>query len=158
MGTRAATAAFLAILSGSLVAPAKGQDMYIYPARGQTQDQQNRDRYECNNWAVQQSGYDPTRPDVYAAAPAPQPTSSAMGGGMRGATVGAVGGAIGGNAGKGAAIGAASGALLGGMARNRQAAETQAYQQQQSSAYSQQRTSYDRAMGACLEGRGYTIK
>jgi hypothetical protein len=158
MGTRAATAAFLAVLSGSLAAPAKAQDMYIYPARGQTQDQQNRDRYECNNWAVQQSGYDPTRPNAYATAPPPQPTSSAMGGGMRGATVGAIGGAIGGNAGKGAAIGAASGALLGGMARNREATETQAYQQQQSAAYSQQRTSYDRAMGACLEGRGYTIK
>lgn len=32
-----------------------------YPAKGQTDDQQAIDRYECHNWAVQQSGFDPTR-------------------------------------------------------------------------------------------------
>lgn len=34
-------------------------DVIAYPARGQTPDQQARDRYECHSWAVTQSGFDP---------------------------------------------------------------------------------------------------
>lgn len=36
-----------------------GYDVIAYPARGQTPDQQSRDRYECHGWAVSQSGFDP---------------------------------------------------------------------------------------------------
>jgi len=43
---------------------------YIYPSQGQSQEQQNRDRFECYNWAVQQSGFDPTTPS-YASTPPP---------------------------------------------------------------------------------------
>lgn len=35
------------------------QDLYIYPAQGQSEQQQADDRYECHRWAVQESGYDP---------------------------------------------------------------------------------------------------
>ena len=35
------------------------QDLYIYPARGQSEQQQADDRYECHRWAVDQSDYDP---------------------------------------------------------------------------------------------------
>lgn len=35
------------------------QDLYIYPAQGQTEQQQADDRYECHRWAVHESGYDP---------------------------------------------------------------------------------------------------
>ena len=38
----------------------------VYPAKGQTPEQLDRDRYECHVWAVQQSGFDPSRPDVPA--------------------------------------------------------------------------------------------
>jgi hypothetical protein len=50
--------------------PATGDDedvdmtddaMFIYPRKGQTQAQQDRDRYECHQWAVEQTGYDPTQ-------------------------------------------------------------------------------------------------
>jgi hypothetical protein len=34
-------------------------DLIAYPARGQTQAQQTRDRGECQNWASNQSGMDP---------------------------------------------------------------------------------------------------
>jgi hypothetical protein len=32
----------------------------VYPNRGQSLDQQAKDRYECNRWATGESGYDPT--------------------------------------------------------------------------------------------------
>ena len=118
-----------------------GQNLYIYPSRGQSPEQQSRDRYECHTWAVQQTGFDPT---VQAATP---PQGGVIRGAATGATVGVVGGAIAGDAGKGAAIGAATGGLIGGM---RQASRAT----QQSSAHS----AYTRALGACLNGRGYTVQ
>jgi predicted lipid-binding transport protein (Tim44 family) len=153
---------------------ASAQDIFIYPTRGQSQQQQDRDRYECHSWATQQTGFDPTRPAAApAAAPPPPPVQQGSDGSMlrgaaRGAAIGAVGGAIGGNAGKGAAIGAGTGALVGGMRRQdqmrQQQAQQQAYNQQQSaaaanqnSATAAQRNNYNRAMSARLSGRGYTV-
>ena len=66
------------------------------------------------------------------------------------------------DAGKGAAIGAASGALIGGMRRRDQQSQQQQAEQQwaneQAANYTNQRNNYNRAYGACLEGRGYTVK
>src|SRR5258708_37165053 len=39
-------------------------NVYFYPMRGQPPEQQDRDKYECNTWAVQQSGFDPSLPNV----------------------------------------------------------------------------------------------
>jgi hypothetical protein len=137
---------------------AQAQGLYVYPAKGQSQEQQNRDQYECHNWAVSQTGFDPTASSAQAPAPAPPARGGVVRGGARGAAVGAVGGAIAGDAGKGAAIGAAAGGLFGGMRQ----AEQNAYQQQaQAQASSQQaaaRDAYNRALRACLTGRGYTIQ
>lgn len=36
-----------------------GDDLYIYPARGQSEQQQADDRYECHRWAASESKYDP---------------------------------------------------------------------------------------------------
>jgi len=155
-------------------APSAAKQLYIYPNQGQSAEQQDKDRYECHSWAVQQTGYDPSNPpptQASSAPPPPQPEASQGGllrGGARGAAVGAVGGAIAGDAGKGAAIGAATGALFGGMRRrdqrrrqaqeqanyNNQVRQQQAQQQQASSAGS---SDYNRAMTACLNGRGYTV-
>ena len=78
---------------------------YVYPTRGQSPQQQQKDQGECHVWATQQSGVNPA-----AMAPPPSgPTGQVAGTAARGAAIGAVGGAIGGNAGKGAAIGAATG-------------------------------------------------
>jgi hypothetical protein len=40
--------------------------LFIYPRKGQSQDQQDLDRYECHKWAVEQTKYDPTKtpPDI----------------------------------------------------------------------------------------------
>jgi Glycine-zipper domain len=156
-----------AALAGCLLAPVAGraQGVIAYPTRGQTPDQQNRDRYECHVWAVQQSGFDPTQ-QVAQAAPPPMPppsavTTSPLRGAARGAAIGAVGGAIGGDAGKGAAIGAGTGFLIGGIRRNEQIRQQQAYQQyaqtQQSGSSAAQLSVYNRAMQACLQGRGYSV-
>ena len=37
--------------------------LFIYPSKGQSQEQQADDRYACHSWAVSQTGYDPTRLD-----------------------------------------------------------------------------------------------
>jgi hypothetical protein len=73
---------------------ASNTDVFVYPKNGQSEAQQSTDRYECHAWAVQQSGFDPTRPG-------------------------------------------------GGVAQ---------------SDIEARRADYRRAEGACLEGRGYSVK
>jgi hypothetical protein len=145
----------LACLAASSVA--LGQQLYVYPSKGQSQEQQSRDQYECYQWAVQQTGVDPTK--VAGGPPAPPPPSGpgVAGGAARGAAVGAVGGAIGGNAGKGAAIGAAAGGMVGGIRRREQQAAYQQQQTAQANATAAQQSQYNRAMATCLQGRGYTV-
>ncbi len=36
--------------------------LFIYPRNGQSEKQQAEDRYQCDRWAVGQTGYDPTEP------------------------------------------------------------------------------------------------
>jgi len=160
------------ILTGSFfAAPASihAQDVFAYPTKGQNAEQQRRDRFECHEWAVDQSGFDPSRQaaPAQAAAPPPPPTSEpsrggVVRGGARGAAVGAVGGAIAGDAGTGAAVGAATGALIGGMRRRDQVREQEQRQAPQpqsgaTAASASQRSAYARAMTACLQGRGYSV-
>lgn len=78
---------------GPAVGPS-GDDLFIYPKNGQTDDQQAKDKYECHKWANGQSGFDPT---VSGGGVPPDQNASA-------------------------------------------------------------RASYNRAMTACLEGRGYSVK
>jgi len=37
------------------------EELFVYPERGQSESRQSDDRYACHRWAVDQSGYDPTR-------------------------------------------------------------------------------------------------
>ena len=72
-------------------------DTFIYPAKGQNQAQQDKDRYECHSWAVQQTGFDPSKPQSANSQSASQRSSSpppVLQGAARGAALGAVGGAI----------------------------------------------------------------
>lgn len=138
--------------------------VYVYPANGQSDAQLDRDRYECNAWSVKQSGYDPSQ--VHADAErvnvvvGPPPGTSTVTGAFTGALLGA---AVSGprQAGGGAIIGAIAGAMLGATAdagRQEQAdAIQQSYDRRTASAV-QQAESYRRAISACLEGRGYTVK
>jgi hypothetical protein len=136
---------------------------YVYPARGQSPQQQEFDRGQCYSWAVQQTGFDPANPQVYSGPPpvAGAPQGGLFRGAAGGAAMGAVGGAIGGDAGKGAAIGAAVGGLFGAIRRARWAEQEQQQQQnyaaQQQGAMAHGRANYNQAFGACMTGRGYTV-
>jgi hypothetical protein len=84
-----------ATAQGTTSPPGKsGNDLFIYPKNGQSEEQQGKDKYECHSWAANQSGFDPTQPS-------------------------------------------------GGVPEDQAAAK---------------RDDYNRAMQACLEARGYSVK
>jgi hypothetical protein len=69
---------FVALIAVPLfTAAALAQSDDIYPAKGQSQAQQDRDRYECHSWAVKQTGFDPSRPPQTAMPAAPKPNTYA---------------------------------------------------------------------------------
>jgi hypothetical protein len=132
-----------------------GQQIFIYPQKGQSPQQQAQDQGECQMWATQQTGVNPMAPPPpMASAP---PTASPLRGATRGAAGGAGGGAIGGNAGKGAAIGAATGAMMGGIRRHDQMEQQQAQQAQAQQMQAAQTDTYKRAMATCLGAKGYSV-
>ena len=115
-----------------------GMDVFVYPSKGQTKEQQEQDEFSCYKWAKEQTGFDPTQPMQQAAAPPPQ------GGAAKGAA-------------KGAAIGAGVGAA-GGAARRRKGEQQQAAAQQKAKQeYNAEIDGYKRAFSACMTGRGYTV-
>ena len=163
--SRIACAAALVIFASSAAA-----DLIIYPAKGQSQQQQTKDQSECQGWAKQNTGIDPVAlanqaSQPVAAAPQQQVGGERVRGAARGAAGGAVIGAIAGDAGKGAAAGAAAGTMVGG-ARQRAKQDQNAAAQQQATANQNAKNAdvqsklatYNKAYSACLEGRGYTVK
>lgn len=146
---------FLAVslAAGSVAA----QQMFAFPAKGQSPEQQRQDEGACNSWAVQQTGFNPATAPTSPPAHGEATQGGLVRGGARGAATGAVIGAIAGNAGKGAAAGAAGGAMIGGMRRNDQRrqhqAQDDAWRRQQDAA----RAEWRRAYAACLQGKGYTV-
>jgi len=143
--------------------------VYFYPGAGQSAAQQSRDRYDCYLWAAKQSGFDPSRTSLalpqrtYVQPVPPKGTGTAVGA-VTGAAVGA---AVSGrhNEGEGAIIGAVAGAVLGAASDASRTAQAQQVQQRydrrdatRAAALEEQASSYRRAMGACLAGRGYTVQ
>jgi hypothetical protein len=156
----------VAVLVTFVSAPAIAQPI-IYPAKGQSAAQQQKDEAECYTWAKGQTGYDPAQATQYVAPPPQQ--QSTGGERVKAGAVGAVGGAaigaIAGDTGKGAAIGGVIGIMAGGrQQRQKEAANQQAnaqYQQntaQQQQATAAQQQNFQRAYAACFEGKGYTVK
>ncbi len=157
-------------------APAAGQDLYVYPSAGQDDQQLAEDRYACHRWAVQESDFDPSQFEEVApprTVKVPVPRNEAEGAAAKGTLAGAVaGGVIGshdGNAGKGAVIGAVIGSIAGaaieeqGEDEARRQAEAEASRQAEElsrtrSEKALRRSNYRRALTACLEGRGYTVR
>jgi len=136
------------------------QELYIYPATGQSAEQMDKDKFECYNWAKNDTGFDPMAvPTTSSAPPRGQKKS---GGAAAGAVGGAVLGGILGDSGKSAKRGAVAGGLIGGVrqsSKNTRTAQKRAdWEQQESANYANNRNNYNRAYSACLEGRGYTVK
>jgi uncharacterized protein YfiM (DUF2279 family) len=125
----------------------------VVPERGQNADAARRDRYECHQWAVEQSGTLP------AAAPTEQDAERARAERTEHVVAGAAtGAAIGGlvravqnkNPAHGMLAGAALGAVVG-AATSRPADSGAAAPDPASDPYL-------RALSACLEGRGYRLE
>jgi hypothetical protein len=72
----------------------QSDDLFVYPKRGQSEEQETRDKFECYQFAAEETGFDPTR---------------------------------------------AGGGVPAGQSNSK-------------------RADYSRAMAACLEGRGYSVK
>ncbi|CAG2139808.1 hypothetical protein FHX63_004793 [Cupriavidus plantarum] len=138
--------------------PAMAQQRPVaYPAKGQSAQQQQKDDGACYAWAKSNTGIDPA---VANTAPPPQGGPAVgggerVGGAARGALGGAVIGGIAGDAGKGAAAGAAVGTMAGGARARQNKRNAEANAQAQSAGAMD---TYYRAYGACMEGRGYSIR
>ena len=156
----------LAIVSGLIASglTLAASNLFVYPAKGQNAQQQEKDKFECYQWAKQNTGIDPTRISASSSGGSSQSSSGSGGAVARGALGGALTGAViagvaDGDAGKGAAVGALGGGLFGGIRHDRQQQQRQQQQaQQQAASRNAQLDTYNRAYGACLEGRGYTVK
>jgi hypothetical protein len=156
----------LAFLAGTFLVAgvAMAQEPIVYPAKGQSHEQMQKDEFECYQWAKGQTGFDPMAPPTPSTPPPQQqaPTSSVGKSAVGGAALGSlIGGIADGNWGHGAAYGAIAGGLFGGYKKHEQqkanTQEQEQWQQQQAQQYQQQRNTYNRAYAACLEGRGYTV-
>jgi hypothetical protein len=143
--------------------------IYFYPTKGQSTEQQSRDHYACYNWAVDQTGFDPSRSSIIPeqrvrVVPMPPPGHDTVVMSIAGAVLGAL---IAGprHAAGGALIGAAGGAMAGAASD----ISRQESARQMEEAYTNRNVARDvqkerkaldfrRAMSACLEGRGYNIR
>ena len=113
---RIVLSAFLLGVVVCVAGSALGQNLMIYPAKGQSQQQMEKDKFECYSWAKQETGFDPMQGQPAAPPPPQAPKGGVVKGAAKGAAVGAVVGEIANDdAGKGAAAGAAGGAMIGGM-------------------------------------------
>ena len=149
--------------------------VYAYPRSGQSQAQQQRDEFECHQWAVQQSGFNPITAAQSQRRANGHESGSSTGflgiGGDRnliggegnvlsdaatGAAVGAAGGAIAGDAGLGALIGAGVSAVFGDVARSN-ARSKRRHAERALPDYQAQLGDYQRAYSVCLSGRDYQV-
>jgi outer membrane lipoprotein SlyB len=162
-------ATYREVPSASSTARVPVTQVYFYPKEGQTTEQQSRDHYECYNWAVQQTGFDPSQSSIppeqrVKVVPMPPPGHDTAVLAIAGAVLGAL---IAGprHAGAGALIGAGSGAVVGAasdVSRQQQAQQMEeAYvnrDQALDARYEGKASDFRRAMSACLEGRGYSVQ
>lgn len=140
-------------------------ELIIFPAKGQSSEQMEKDKYDCYQWAKNESKFDPMAPPTATTAPPPkqQQQGGVVKGAARGALVGLTVGAITNNdKGRSTGAGAAAGGLVGGMRKrdqtNQQKQAEQQWAQKESANYQQNRNRYNRAYAACLTGKGYTVK
>jgi hypothetical protein len=149
--------------------PPPSTDVYAYPLQGQTPEQTDRDRFDCHDWAVKQTNFDPSAPgtpphDQVRVVSGPPPGTNTAIGAVAGAILGAV---IAGprNAGAGLVVGGITGAAVGSTGDAANASQAQAQAQsaraqdaRQTAAIEEKASNYRRAVSACLDARGYSVK
>ncbi|MGH8305159.1 MAG: glycine zipper family protein [Steroidobacteraceae bacterium] len=176
----AALACVAAVLAGCVTEPAPRpvydpppppppppvSEVYAYPLHGQTAQQQDRDHYECSQWATQQTGFDPSAPGVpphdrvEIVSTGPPPGTNTAIGAVAGFILGA---AIAPRwqAAPAALAGAVIGSAVGSAADAANAQQTrQVVVTDRRAAAAQERRAadYRRAISACLDARGYSVK
>lgn len=134
------------------------QPSIFYPAKGQSSQTQQNDMAQCQGWAKQTTGVDPVALAQRSANQPPPPAQQGrrLKGAAGGAAMGAAVGAIAGDAGKGAAIGAVTGTAAGGVRQRRQAQAANQQEQAVQQDTQSQLATFNRAVTACMNGRGYT--
>ncbi|BHH84689.1 glycine zipper domain-containing protein [Desulforhopalus sp. 52FAK] len=131
----------------------------VYPAKGQSQEQQTKDEGECRLWATETTGVDPLQVAKAASnQSAPQQERKVIKGAAGGALAGLAVGAIAGDAGKGAAIGATAGGIGGGVRKHQQQKAQQNSAQQTQAQQKANLDQYEKAYRACMTGREYSIQ
>jgi hypothetical protein len=129
----------------------------VQPQRGQSGEQLRRDRYECHNWAVEQSGEVPlampAADENQSSAAEREQRAERIDRVLRGAAIGAgLGGLVRAaqreNPSNGVLAGAAVGAVIGAATGR---------SQERGAPDEAEPSDYLRALTACLEGRGYAV-
>lgn len=149
--------------------PPPPTQVYYYPLHEQGAAQQDRDRYECYLWAKKQTGFDPSAPQLaphqrLEVVPDAAPGHDTAVGAVTGALLGSM---VAGphDAGGGAITGAVAGAMIGASSDTARAEEARGLQSrldrqtaERQAAVEREASEYRRAMTACLEGRGYSVR
>jgi hypothetical protein len=125
--------------------------------RGQSPDQSRRDRYECHNWAIEQTGAAPLSTGAQhaqAQAAANQVRRKRADRALLGAAIGAGIGSLLGHDhhdydAENVILGAAAGAAIGAVTVRKP---------REPAAQAETPSDYLRALTACLEGRGYSVR
>ena len=132
--------------------------LQVTPQRGQSVDQGRRDRYECHNWAVAQTGETPiAAPERERDEPTREERAKRAERVNRVINGAAIGAGLGGlvratqdkDPSNGVLAGAAVGAAIG--------AATARDKHREEEAEAAEPSDYLRALTACMEGRGYTV-
>ena len=140
-----------------LVASAQAQELFVFPNEDQSQDQQDKDEFQCHRLARDRTGFDPMQTPTATRAK-PETQGGALRGAAGGALLGTAVGALTGDVRRGAAVGGVSGGLLGGMRRNDSQRQQDQWAEEQVAIYQRDRDAYNRAFTACMESRGYTVR
>jgi len=162
-------------------AEAPARPIFFYPERGQSEAEQDRDRYACYRWAVQQTGTDPGMTPVrQVVAPAErrraEPGRAGDGAVLGGAVVGGALGAVVAprhHTAEGAVLGAILGAAVGAAGQTTRGdtypSDTYPRDSYPRDAYppgahgrgpeagSAALPPFRRALSACMQGRGYAV-
>lgn len=133
-----------ALLLGGTSNAIGGAEMFAYPKKGQTREQQQADRQTCETWADQQTASSPGAESRHS-------QERMRGGPLRGAMRGRMIGEA-----SGESNAAAMGGGMAGMMRRR--IEQKREEEQPRQAYHGKTDAHSRAYKACMEGRGYTVE
>lgn len=155
---------------------ASAQDLFVYPAQGQSDELLTDDRYACHLWAVRESQFDPSQlggvvppRSVRVRVPENEADGAAGKGAIAGALAGAVIGAHNDEIGEGALIGAVVGSITGAAVEEHGENEAQELARAEAQRRAEEigqdraerllrRSDYGRALTACLQGRGYSVR